>query len=73
MRRGTRRERRSLLVADMYPFDLALAAKRVRHSVEAITDDAVNPLDTSCDEDFDELISNRLHDLTPPEREAVSR
>ena len=45
MRLGAGRERRDLLVPDMDPLDLALPAQRVGQAVEAIADDAIDPLD----------------------------
>ena len=63
MRLGAGRERRDLLVPDMDPLDLALPANRVGQPVQAVADNAIDPLDTGCDEDFRELISDRLcHD-----------
>ena len=50
------REGCDLLVPDMYPFDLAMATKRIREPVEAIADDAEDSFDSSRDEDFRELI-----------------
>ena len=60
MRLGARREGGDLLVPDMHPLDLALAADRVGQPVQAVADDAVDPLDTGGSEDFRELISNRF-------------
>ena len=66
MRLGARREGRDFLVPDMHPFDLALAANRVGQPIQAVADDAVDPLDTCCGEDFRELISYRFcHDWAP--------
>jgi hypothetical protein len=45
----------------MDPLDLALAAKRVRQPIETIADNAINPLNTSCGEDFRKLIGHRVH------------
>jgi hypothetical protein len=50
------REGRDLLVPDMDPLDLALAAKRVRQPVQAIANNAINPLDASRSQDVCELI-----------------
>ena len=44
---GTGRERSDLLVAHMEPLDLALAADRVGQAVQAVADDAVDPLHAS--------------------------
>jgi hypothetical protein len=56
MRLGTRRESHDLLVPDMDPFDLALAAQRVGQPVQAVADNAINPLDAVRDEDFRKLV-----------------
>jgi hypothetical protein len=74
MRFGARRESRHLLVPDMHPFDLALAAERVGQPIEAVTDDTIDPLDTCCGEDFRELISYRFcHDWPLPSEEGRRR
>ena len=54
---GTRREGGNLFVPDMHPLDLAVAANGVGNAVEAVADDAVDPLDTRRREGFGELIS----------------
>ena len=56
MRLGARREGRDLLVSDMDPFDLALAAKRVGQPVQAVANNAVDPLDANRGEYIRELI-----------------
>ena len=56
MRFGARREGRDFLVPDMNPLDLALPAKRVGQAVQAIANNAINPLDANRGEDFRELI-----------------
>src|SRR6266851_3259678 len=53
-------EGRRLLVANMHPLDLALAAKCVGQPVQAIADDAVNPLDAGGCKSFGKLICNGL-------------
>ena len=40
----TRRKGGNLLMADMHPLDLALAANGIGDAVQAIADDAVDPL-----------------------------
>jgi hypothetical protein len=40
----------------MHPFDLTLAAQGVGEPIQAIADDAVNPLHAGCDEYFHKLI-----------------
>ena len=47
MRLGAGRKRGDLLVPDMDPLDLALAAHRVGQSIQAVADDAVDSLDAS--------------------------
>lgn len=56
MRLGTRREGRDLLMPDVNPFDLGLAAKRVGQPVQAVANNAINPLDAGRDEDFRKLV-----------------
>src|SRR3981189_1033602 len=53
---GTCREGRDLLVPDVHPFDLALAAQRVGEPVQAIADDAVNSLHAGRGEYLHKLI-----------------
>src|SRR5262249_4388448 len=57
MRLGTGGECSDLLVAYMYPLDLALAADRIGQAVQAIADDTVYSLDAGGSEDFRKLIS----------------
>ena len=57
MRLGTGCEGRDLLVPDMDPLDLALSPQRVSEAVEAIANNAINPLDASRGQRLDELIS----------------
>jgi hypothetical protein len=60
-------KRRDLLVPDVNPFDLALAAQRVGQPVEAVTDDAVNAFDSRRHENVGKLIRDRLcHRSFPP-------
>src|ERR1700751_3446222 len=44
-----------LLVPDMQPLDFALAPDRIGNTVEAVADDAVNPLDAGSRESLGEL------------------
>jgi hypothetical protein len=54
----------NLLVADMNPLDLALAAQGVGQPIEAVADDAVNPFHPGRRENFGKLIRDRLcHDF----------
>src|SRR5258707_10592614 len=46
VRLGTGRESCDLLVPHMHPFDLALAPDRIGQPVQAVADDAIDPLDT---------------------------
>ena len=66
MRLGTRSERGHLLVPDMHPVYPALTAERVGQPVEAVSDNAIDSLDTRCCEGFRELIGDGLcHDRSP--------
>ena len=66
MRLGAGGERCHLLMPDMNPFDLALAAQRVGQPVETVADDAVNPFDSCGGENLGKLISNRFrHSYVP--------
>jgi hypothetical protein len=65
MRLGASRECCNFLVTDMHPLDLALAAQRVCETVQAIADDAVNPLDANRREGVGELVRNGRHPLAP--------
>src|SRR6266481_1425846 len=56
---------RRLLVANMHPLDLALAAKCIGQPVQAIADDAVNSLDAGGCKGLGELICDGLHNLSP--------
>ncbi len=64
MRLRTRRERGDLLIADMHPFDLALAPDRVGQAVQAVADNPVHPLDTDRSQGFSELVSDRLRHVS---------
>ena len=59
MRLGTSCEGRDLLVPDVDPLDLALSPQRVGEAVEAIADNAIDPLDASRSQGLHELISYR--------------
>src|ERR1700716_4037793 len=54
------RESRNLLMPDMHPLDLALAADRIGQPIQAGADDAIDPLDPGGGEGFHELISDRF-------------
>jgi hypothetical protein len=56
MRLRTRCKGGDFLVPDMDPFDLALPTKRVRQTIEAIADDAIDALDAGHCEHFRKLI-----------------
>jgi hypothetical protein len=57
----------------MDPFDLALATNRIRQPVQAIPDNAVNPFDSSRDEDFRELVRDRVgHAFSPKKLVSLS-
>jgi hypothetical protein len=47
----------------MQPFDLALAPNGIAQTIQAVADDAVDALDTRCDEDLGKRISNRSRHL----------
>ena len=57
---GAGSEGGDLLVPDVHPLDLALAAQRVGQTVQTVADDAVDALDTGCREGFGELIGHGL-------------
>ena len=57
VRLGAGRESRDLLVPDMHPFDLALASQSVGQAIQAVADDAIDPLDARCSEGLRKLIS----------------
>ena len=61
VRLGAGREGGDLLVPDMDPLDLAVAADGIGQAVQAVADDAVDPLDASGGEDVSELIRNGSH------------
>src|SRR5229473_7845144 len=58
-------EGRRLLVTNMHPLDLAVAAKCIGQPVQAIADEAVYPLDAGGFKGFGELICDSLHNLAP--------
>jgi hypothetical protein len=58
VRFATGRESRDLLVPHMHPFYLALPADRIGQTIQAIADDAVDPLDAGGGESFRKLISD---------------
>src|SRR5882724_8370854 len=53
---GPGRESCDFLVPYMHPFDPALAADRIGQPVQAVADDAVNPLHAGGSEGFSKLI-----------------
>src|SRR5580692_11674799 len=65
MRLGAGRECGDLLVADVDPLDLALSSQRIGQPIQAVADDAVNPLNSGHRKGFGELVRNGLHDLAP--------
>src|SRR5882757_841110 len=65
MRLGARRKGRDLLMTDVNPLDLALSPQRIGEPVQAVADDAVDPLHAHRGKRFGELIGDGLHDLAP--------
>jgi len=65
MRLRAGRKCRDLLVADMEPFDLALAADRVRQAIEAVADNALDPLHARGRQRLGKLVCNRCHHRAP--------
>src|ERR1700733_10933240 len=69
MRLGAGRERGDLLVPDVDPLDLALPAQGVGEAVEAVADNAIDPLDARCGQGLDELVGYQFHHIEfPPSR-----
>src|SRR5215510_400080 len=66
MRLRACRKGSNLLVPDMHPLDLALAADGVGQPVQAVPDNAVNPLDAGRCERLRELISDSFCHFCPP-------
>src|SRR5262249_40601956 len=58
MRFGAGGERGDLLVAHMYPLDLALAPDRVRQAVEAVPYNSINSLNADSGQRIRKLIGN---------------
>ena len=73
MRFGTGREGRDLLVPDMDPLDLALAADGIRQPVQAVADEAVDAFHAGSGQDLDELFGQRLRHEAPPPMRIVRR
>src|SRR5258707_7109616 len=48
------------LMPDMNPIDLSVTADGIRQTIEAVTDDAVDALDTGRCQDLNELVNNVL-------------
>ena len=66
VRLGAGRKSRDLLVPDMHPLDLALAADRIGQPIQAVADDAIYPLHAGGSERFHELIGDCFsHDDFP--------
>src|SRR5260370_633109 len=59
---GAGREGGHLLVADMHPLNLGLTANSVSQAIEAVANDAVDPLDAGRCKGFSELICDSLHE-----------
>jgi hypothetical protein len=55
---GARREGCDLLDPDMHPAELAVAADSIGDAVEAVADNAEDPLHPRCGKGFDKLIRN---------------
>jgi hypothetical protein len=66
VRLGACRESRDLLVPDMHPLDLALAAQRVGQSIQAVADNTVDPPDAGCSEGSSKLIRDNFCQLLFP-------
>ena len=73
MRFGARREGRHLLVPDMNPLDLALTAQRVGQAVQAIANDAINPLDARNGKNLRELVRDGFDHIGTPLRFASAK
>jgi hypothetical protein len=63
VRLGTGRKGRDLLMTDVDPLNLALSPQRIGKPVQAVADDAVDPLHARRGKRFGELIGDGLHDL----------
>jgi len=61
VRFGAGRKRRDLLVPNVDPFDLALAADGVSQPVDTVAYDAVYTLHSRRGEGFDEVVRNGFH------------
>jgi hypothetical protein len=56
----------------MHPFYLSLPTNRIGQAIQAVADDAVDPLDASCSESFRKLIGDRFgHDSILSYRELL--
>src|ERR1700693_3125094 len=66
VRFGAGREGCDLLVPDVNPLDLALSSQRVGEAVEAIADNAIDPLDARCSQGLCELIGYCFRHLSSP-------
>src|ERR1700731_4535554 len=66
VRFGAGRESCNLLVPDVNPLDLALPPQRVGEAVEAIADNAIDPLDARCSQGLGELVGDCLCHLPSP-------
>jgi hypothetical protein len=65
MRLGAGRESGNLLMSQMHPLDLSLAADGIRESVQTVADDSVDAFHAGHRECLGELIGNRFHDRVP--------
>gem|GEM_PF-6150929 len=63
MRFGSSRERCNLLVAHVLPLYLPLTSNSVRQSIEAISNEAVDTLNTGRHKNLHNLVSDGLHVL----------
>ena len=72
MRLGTSRKGGDLFVPDVDPLDLALASQSVGEAVEAIADNAIDPLDAHRGQGLRELIGYCFWHLCSPPTDAMS-
>ncbi len=61
MRFGAGREGGHLLVADMHPLDLGLAANGIGQAVEAVANNTIDSFDTRRGNSFRKLVCNSFH------------
>src|SRR5215469_8134940 len=65
MRLGPRRKGRHLLVADMHPLYLALAADGIGKAVQAVAYNAIDAFHPGHGKNSSKLVCNGFHDLAP--------